>query len=154
MTTEHLLTRLGAYLDQNALAQYNAAGGYLNHPDMPGVLFAGADTPDTALVLTVVGADPGLGDIDVAFAFRATGVSTLGVETIADNVFDHFRAVIQTRVFHHGTAVVLPELHWDDITVTNVERIQRGTAELSSPAKHQSTRFARTDIYRITHYQN
>jgi hypothetical protein len=147
MTTEELLTALAFYLAGQALAQYNGSGSYLDHPDMPAVLFGDSDVPDTALVLTVVGTDPGLGDTDVAFGYRATGTDSRAVEHLADAVFDHFRSVIGVRAatFDSGTALVLPELDWDGITVANIERIARGTAELTSPAKHKGARFVRSD---------
>lgn len=52
-----VLEGLGAYLASVALAQYSPTGDYLDHPDLPAVLFAGADTPDTALVVTITGFD-------------------------------------------------------------------------------------------------
>jgi hypothetical protein len=154
-TTTEILTGLGAYLAAVGFAQYNADGAYLDDPAMPAILFADADSPDTCIVLTVVDTDPGLGDTDVAFGFRATGVGPQRVESLADAVFDHFAAVIgvQVATFEYGTAVVLPELDWDGITVANVERINRGTAELTSAAKHKGSRFTRTDTYRITAYR-
>jgi hypothetical protein len=155
VTTTEVLTGMAEHLASVGMAKYDTAGGYLNDPTQPCVLLGDSDVPDTCVLLTVVGANPGLGDTDVAFGFRATGITPLAVESLADAVFDHFDSVmgVHNATFEFGSAVVLPELDWDGITVTNVERIDRGTAELTSPAKHKGSRFARTDTYRVTAYR-
>jgi len=76
--TAAVLTGLAQYLADEQLAQFNSTGvaaDYLEDPGRPAVLFAGADVPDTALVLTMTGYDDRVGDFDVALAFRAPGVN-------------------------------------------------------------------------------
>lgn len=147
-----VLAGLGQYLADHALAQYSPTGDYLDHPDLPAVLFAGADVPDTAMVLTVTGYDDRVGDFDVALTFRAPGTDTRAVDRLADAVFKHFVSVIgpQVWVYEAGTAVILPTLEWGTLEVSNVERMTRGTTELSSEGKHKGSRYVRTDTYRIT----
>lgn len=150
-TTTEILTGLAGYLASGALAQYRPEqSSYLDHPDMPAILFASADTPDHCIVLTTVGYDPIAHTWDVAMAFRAVGASA--VERLADGVFDHFEAVIgeAARTWDAGTVVAMPSLTWDSLEVTEVVRITRGTVELTSESKHKGSRFIRTDTYRIT----
>ena len=154
ITTSEILTSLAGYLASVALAQYNSDGSYLDHPDLPAILFADADTPDHCVVLTIVGTDPGLGDVDVALGFRATGVTPFAVESLADAVAEHFADAfdIETRaIWDKGTVVTMPLVTLPGgSTLVAVQQITRGTAELTSPAKHKGARFARTDTYRMT----
>lgn len=143
---------LGAYLASVALAQYSPTGDYLDHPDLPAVLFASSDVPDTALVLTVTGFDDRAGNVfDVALTFRAPGRDTRAVDRLADAVYEHFRSVLNPELgtWEAGTAVILPTLEWGTLEVLNVERMTRGTAELSSEGKHKGSRYVRTDTYQI-----
>lgn len=143
---------LGAYLASVALAQYSPTGDYLDHPDLPAVLFAGADVPDTALVVTVTGFDDKAGSVfDVALTFRAPGHDARAVDRLADAVFKHFSSVLSPELgtWEAGTAVILPTLEWGTLEVLNVERMTRGAAELSSEGKHKGSRYARTDTYQI-----
>lgn len=146
-----VLEGLGAYLARVALAQYSPTGDYLDHPDLPAVLFAGADVPDTALVATVTGYDDRVGDFDVSLTFRAPGTDTRAVDRLADAVFDHFSSVLgpQVGTWDAGTAIILPTLEWGALEVLNVERMIRGTAELSSEGRHKGSRYVRTDSYKI-----
>lgn len=147
-----VLAGLGQYLADHALAQYSESGDYLDHPDLPAVLFAGADVPDTALVLTTTGYDDRVGDFDVALAFRAPGADTRPVDGLADAVYRHFCSVLGAHVgtWEAGTAIILPTLEWGTLDVLNVERMTRGTPELSSEGKHKGSRYVRTDTYRVT----
>ncbi|MCV7068334.1 hypothetical protein H7H51_26145 [Mycolicibacterium farcinogenes] len=151
-TTTELLTAMGAYLATEQLAQWNPEFDYLEDPGRPAVLFATADVPDTALVLSVTGYDERVPVFDLALTFRAPGTNPNLVETHADTVYSHFRSVIGPFVatFVAGTAVVLPTLDWDGITVANVERMTRGNVELTSPSKHKGQRYTRTDTYQVT----
>ncbi|KKW66345.1 hypothetical protein AAV95_02595 [Mycolicibacterium elephantis] len=147
-----VLAGLGQYLADHALAQYSDTGDYLDHPDLPAVLFAGADVPDTALVLMVTGYDDRVGDLHVALAFRAPGHDTRAVDRLADAVYEHFASVLGAHAgtWEAGTAIILPTLEWGGLEVLNVERTTRGTPELSSEGKHKGNRYVRTDTYRIT----
>jgi hypothetical protein len=145
-----VLEGLGAYLASVALAQYSPTGDYLDHPDLPAVLFAGADVPDTALVLTVTGYDDRVGDFDVALTFRAPGHDTRAVDRLADAVFEHFCTVLEAQVtWVTGSAIILPTLEWGELEVLNVERMIRGTAELSAEGKYKGSRYVRTDTYKV-----
>ncbi|WP_131813429.1 hypothetical protein, partial [Mycobacterium kubicae] len=140
-TTTDILTGLAGYLASNALAQYRPEqSGYLDHPDLPAILFASADTPDHCMVATVTGYDPIVRTWDVTLAFRAVGASA--VEHLADGVFDHFDAVMgeAARTWVAGTVVAMPSLTWDDLEVIEVTRIARGTIELTSESKHKGSR--------------
>jgi hypothetical protein len=147
-----VLEGLGAYLADHALAQYSSTGDYLDHPDLPAVLFAGADVPDTAVVATITGFDDRIGVFDVALAFRAPGHDTRGVDRLADAVYEHFCSVLGPHVgmWEAGTAIILPTLEWGDLEILNVERMTRGAPELSSEGKHKGNRYVRTDTYHIT----
>jgi len=149
-----VLEGTGAYLASVALAQYSPTGDYLDHPDLPAVLFAGADVPDTALVLTITGYDAMAGSVfDVALAFRAPARDTRGVDRLADAVAEHFDATMgqDAWTFEAGTVVARPSLTWGELTVYAIERIARGTAELSSESRNTNIRrWVRTDTYRIT----
>jgi hypothetical protein len=146
-----VLEGLGEYLGSVALAQYSPTGDYLDHPDLPAVLFAGADVPDTALVLTVTGFDDRIGAFDVALTFRAPGHDTRAVDGLADAVYEHFCSVHDAQVtWEAGSAIILPTLEWGDLEILSVERMTRGTTELSSEGKHKGGRYVRTDTYRIT----
>ncbi len=146
-----VLEGLGAYLASVALAQYSPTGDYLDHPDLPAVLFAGADVPDTVLVLTTTGYDDRVGDFDVSLTFRAPGHDTRPVDRLADAVFEHFGSVLGPHVgtWEAGTAIILPTLEWGTLEVFNVERMTRGTPELSSEGKFKGNRYVRTDAYKI-----
>lgn len=150
-TTTDILTGLAGYLSSVALAQYRPEqSGYLDHPDLPAILFASADLPDHCIVLTVTGYDPIAHTWDVAMAFRAVGAGP--TEYLADGVFNHVEAVMgeTARTWEAGTVVAMPSLTWDSLEVTAVARMTRGTVELTSESKHKGNRFTRTDAYRIT----
>lgn len=153
VTTSGILTGLAGYLASVALAQYNSEGRYLDHPDLPAVLFADADVPDHCLRLAVTGYDPIGRKWDVAMILRAVGA--MAVEDAADALFDHFEAVMGEAAWtwDQGTVDTLPTLTWDDLTVTKVDRIARGTVELTSESKHKGPRFTRTDTYRVSAYR-
>jgi hypothetical protein len=156
LNTETVLTTIAGHLAGVGLAQYHPDGsGYLNHPDLPGVLFADADTPDTALVLTCTNQDDGPGQYDIEFTWRATGITPNGVSTMADNTFEHFRSVLgvkaEAAVWQAGTIIELPSLILPGLLEwSEAQRITRGTGETTSPAKHNGARFVRRDIYRMT----
>ena len=155
MNTEIVLVTIAGHLAGVGLAQYDPNGNYLNHPDLPAILFADADVPDTACVLTCTDQDDRLGHWDVEFAYRATGVNPLAVNTMADNVFAHFRSVlgVQAATVADGTVAVMPSLVLPGLLEwVNAERITRGTTEATSPAKHNGTRFVRRDSWRMTMY--
>lgn len=148
-----VLEGLGAYLASVALAQYSLTRDYLDHPDLPAVLFASADVPDTALVLTVTGFDDRAGSVfDVALTFRAPGHDARAVDKLADAVFKHFRSVLNPELgtWEAGTAIILPTLEWGTLEVLNVERMTRGTPELTDKSRNtNSARYVRTDAYQI-----
>jgi hypothetical protein len=155
LNTETVLTTIAGHLAASGLAQYDPNGHYLNHPDLPAILLADADVPDTACVLTCTGQDAGLCQWDIEFDYRATGVTPNAVNGMADAVFDHFRAVLGVQatsvVWQGGTPVVLPSLVLPGLLEwTEAERITRGTTEATSPAKHNGTRFVRRDTWRMT----
>ncbi|SER81735.1 hypothetical protein SAMN04488583_6374 [Mycobacterium sp. 88mf] len=149
--TVDLLAGFAAYLADEQLAQWSPTFDYLEDPGRPAVLFAGADVPDTALVLTVTGYDPRVGEFDVALAFRAPGNNPILVETHADSVYSHFASTMGpvVGVIESGTVVALPYLEWNDLVISNVERMTRGNVELTSPSKNKGTRYTRTDTYRV-----
>jgi hypothetical protein len=149
--TTDVITGLAQYLADQALAQYSPTGDYLDHPDLPAVLFAGADVPDTAVVATVTGFDDRVGDFDVALAFRAPGHDTRAVDGLADAVYQHFCSVLGAHVgtWEAGTAIILPTLEWGELEILNVERMTRGTPELSSEGKYKGNRYVRTDTYKV-----
>ena len=155
LTTEIVLVTIAGHMTATGLAQYDENGHYLNHPDLPALIFADADTPDVALVLTCTGQDADLGHWDVEFSWRATGVTPRCVDVLADNTFEHFQNVLGVKatnvVWQYGSVVELPSLRLPGLLEwTAAERITRGPAELSSPAKHNGTRFVRKDTYRVT----
>jgi hypothetical protein len=130
-------------------------GRHLNHPDLPAILLASADTPDTALGLTCTGQDAALSQWDIEFAYRATGVTPNPVNTMADNVFTHFRSMLGVKaanvVWQAGSIVDMPSLILPGLLEwTGAERTTRGTTEATSPAKHNGTRFVPRDVWRVT----
>lgn len=156
LTTETVLTVIAGHLAASGLAQFNPDGSKpLNHPDIPAVLFAPADTPDTALVLTCTDQDDALGHWTIEFTYRATGVTPNTVNHMADAVFAHFRNVLGVKatnvVWQAGSIVDMPSLilpgllEWLD-----AERTERGPTELTSEAKHNGTRWVRRDTWRMT----
>lgn len=156
LNTETVLTVIAGHLAGVGLGQYSPDGsGLLNHPDLPAILFADADTPDTACVLTCTDHDDALGHWTIEFAWRATGVTPTGVDTMADNVFAHFRNVLGVKatgvVWQAGSIVELPSLILPGLLEwTEAERLGRGTAERTSDAKHNGTRWVRRDSYLMT----
>lgn len=151
--TEFLLTAIGGHLAAVGLAQWSNDGTYLNHPDLPAVLLADADAPDTCILLSVLNVDPSLGDWDIEFTFRTTGIAPTSVDTLADNVFDYFDATLGLRAatYQAGTAVVMPSLVLPGaLQWTGAERLTRGIAETTSEAKHKGRRWVRRDVWRVT----
>ncbi|TFV61400.1 hypothetical protein E4P42_00415 [Mycobacterium sp. PS03-16] len=154
MDTEAFLTALAGYLAGVGLAQWSAVGDYRDDPALPAIQFAQADVPDTLCVLTVTGRNEALRQWDVAFTFRATGVNPLPVEKLADAVSDHFRIAFDLRSqgqWVGGSIQVMPTVALPGgLTLTEVSQKFRGTAELTSAAKHKGSRFVRSDSYRMT----
>mgnify|MGYP003390952587 CR=1 FL=1 len=138
-----VLEGMGEYLGSAALAQWSPTGDYLDHPDLPAVVFRGVDAPSTILVLTVT-------EYDVALAVRAPGHDTRVVDRLADAVFKHFETVREaSTVWDAGSATLTMALPWGELTVTNVERMTRGTPEFTSDGKYSGDRWTRTDQYRV-----
>lgn len=155
LNTETVLTTIAGHLAGVGLGQFDTTGHYLNHPDLPAFLFADADTPDVACVLTCTDQDSTLGHWTVEFSWRATGVTPRNVDALADAVFDHFRQVLGIRatgvVWSAGTAVEMPSLFLPGLlTWREAERLARGTAERTSDSKHAGNRWMRRDTYLMT----
>lgn len=155
LTTETVLTVIAGHLAGSGLAQYEENGNYLNHPDLPAILFADADTPDVACVLTCTDQDEALGHWTVEIAWRATGVTPRCVDTLADNTFNHFRNVLGIKatnvVWQAGSIVDMPSLILPGLLEwSEAERLSRGATERTSDAKHNGTRFVRRDQYLMT----
>ncbi|AQT79197.1 hypothetical protein B1R94_07830 [Mycolicibacterium litorale] len=160
ISTETVLTAIATYLAKVELVQCDENASYKDNPELPAVLFGDdqprvsthATVPDTACVLRMVATDDGLATYDVSMTLRATGISPLPVENLADAIYTHFDDTLGPKAWTYvgGSATAIPAITLTGGTkLHRAQLLSRGVAEQTSPANHRGSRWMRTDTWRL-----
>jgi hypothetical protein len=159
--TAELLEGLAQWLASENLAQYDPSGGYIEYPDLPAVVFAPVDMPDTTLVLEAVedtrtqtrgNAEPAPNHINVRFTYRTPGRDSRTVETLASAVLSRFTTLAYSGPGDDYNTFSAPNLVMGTLTISAgaIRLLKREPPVLAPKGKYSGDRWTRADSYRIS----